>query len=64
MTPTASGPTATATTGAAIAKGDRVLAFDVGSGERHLLVLDGTGTRKHKGLGILDPDRWAGQPWG
>ncbi|HJQ93522.1 MAG TPA: hypothetical protein VJ874_04470 [Candidatus Thermoplasmatota archaeon] len=64
MTPAASGPTATATTGAAIAKGDRVLAFDVGSGERHLLVLDGTGTRKHKGLGILDPDRWAGQPWG
>ncbi|MHB1260960.1 MAG: tRNA (adenine-N1)-methyltransferase [Thermoplasmatota archaeon] len=47
-----------------ITKGDRVLAFDVGTGERHLLVADGTGTRKHKGLGILDPDRWVGQPWG
>ena len=48
----------------AIAMGDRVLALELGTGERHLLVLDGTGARKHKGLGILDPDRWAGQPWG
>lgn len=47
-----------------IGKGDRVVAFEAGTGERHLLVLDGSGTRKHKGLGILDPDRWAGQPWG
>ncbi|HUR25047.1 MAG TPA: hypothetical protein VM327_03415 [Candidatus Thermoplasmatota archaeon] len=47
-----------------IREGDRVLALDVGTGERHLLVVDGTGTRKHKGLGILDPDRWSGQPWG
>jgi tRNA (adenine57-N1/adenine58-N1)-methyltransferase catalytic subunit len=47
-----------------IRTGDRVLAFEVATLERHLLVLDGTGTRKHKGLGILDPDRWAGQPWG
>ncbi|MFA5943029.1 MAG: tRNA (adenine-N1)-methyltransferase [Candidatus Thermoplasmatota archaeon] len=49
---------------ATIGKADRVLAFEVNTGERHLLVLDGTGTRKHKGLGILDPDRWVGQPWG
>src|SRR5687768_1750734 len=48
----------------AIRTGDRVLAFEAGTGERHPLVLDGTGTRKHKGLGVLDPDRWAGQPWG
>src|SRR5687768_2276174 len=47
-----------------IRAGDRVLAFEVATGERHLLLLDGTGTRKHKGLGILDPDRWVGRPWG
>ena len=48
----------------AIAKGDRVLALEPATGERHLLVLDGKGTRKQKGLGIVDPDRLAGQPWG
>jgi tRNA (adenine57-N1/adenine58-N1)-methyltransferase catalytic subunit len=47
-----------------IRTGDRVLAFEAATGDRHLLALDGSGTRKHKGLGILDPDRWAGQPWG
>jgi tRNA (adenine57-N1/adenine58-N1)-methyltransferase len=49
---------------AAIRKGDRVIAFEVGTGFRHLLVCDGTGARKHKGLGIVDPDRWVGSPWG
>ena len=48
----------------AIAKGDRVLAYEAATGERHLLVPDGAGARKHKGLGILDPDRWVGQAWG
>lgn len=49
---------------AAIQKGDRVLAFEPATGERHLIVVDGKGTRKEKGLGIVDPDRLAGQPWG
>lgn len=48
----------------AIAKGDRVLAFDPGTGDKWLLQVDGKGTRKEKGLGIVDPDRLAGQPWG
>lgn len=48
----------------AIAKGDRVLAFEPDTGERHLLVVDGKGTRKQKGLGIVDPDRLAGHAWG
>lgn len=47
-----------------IGMGDRVVAFEPATGERHLLLLDGSGTRKHKGLGILDPDRWVGQAWG
>jgi tRNA (adenine57-N1/adenine58-N1)-methyltransferase catalytic subunit len=47
-----------------IQKGDRVLAYEPASGERHLLVVDGKGTRKEKGLGIVDPDRLAGLAWG
>ena len=54
----ASGPTA------AIAAGDRVVAFEVATGFRHLLVCDGGGARKHKGLGVIDPGRWVGQSWG
>ena len=49
---------------AAIQKGDRVLALEPATGDRHLLVVDGKGTRKERGLGIVDPDRLAGQPWG
>ena len=49
---------------AAIAKGDRVLAFDADTGDRYLVVPDGKGTRKEKGLGIIDPDRLVGQAWG
>ncbi|MEA3136980.1 MAG: tRNA (adenine57-N1/adenine58-N1)-methyltransferase catalytic subunit [Thermoplasmata archaeon] len=48
----------------AIRLGDRVIAFEVGTGFRHLLVCDGSGARKHKGLGIVDPDRWVGSAWG
>jgi tRNA (adenine57-N1/adenine58-N1)-methyltransferase len=47
-----------------ILAGDRVVAFETATGDRHLLVLDGTGARRHKGLGVVDPDKWAGQPWG
>ena len=44
--------------------GDRVVAFEVATGFRHLLVADAAGARKHKGLGIVDPGKWVGQPWG
>ena len=44
--------------------GDRVIAFEAGTGFRHLLVADANGARKHKGLGIVDPGKWVGSPWG
>lgn len=44
--------------------GDRVIAFEAGTGFRHLLVADAGGARKHKGLGIVDPGKWVGSPWG
>jgi tRNA (adenine57-N1/adenine58-N1)-methyltransferase catalytic subunit len=44
--------------------GDRVIAFEARTGFRHLLVADGTGARRHKGLGVVDPDKWVGQAWG
>jgi tRNA (adenine57-N1/adenine58-N1)-methyltransferase len=47
-----------------IQAGDRVVAFEVETAFRHLLVADAAGPRKHKGLGILDPGKWVGQPWG
>ncbi len=47
-----------------IQKGDRIIAFDPATGDRWLLAADGKGTRKEKGLGIVDPDRLAGQAWG
>src|SRR5689334_20529354 len=48
----------------AIRTGDRVVAYEAATGDRHLLVLDGTGARRHKGLGVVDPDKWAGSAWG
>ncbi|MGB0652006.1 MAG: tRNA (adenine-N1)-methyltransferase [Thermoplasmatota archaeon] len=47
-----------------IAAGDRILAFDPANGHRWLLIADGGGARKEKGLGIVDPDRLVGEPWG
>lgn len=44
--------------------GERVVAFELATGMRHLLVCDAAGSRKHKGLGVLDPGRWAGLAWG
>lgn len=49
---------------ATIASGDRIVALETDSGFRHLLQADGHGARKHKGLGVVDPDRLVGQPWG
>lgn len=48
----------------AIRAGDRFIALEPDTGERVLLVADGKGTRKEKGLGIVDPDRLVGQPYG
>ena len=47
-----------------IQPGDRVVAFESATGFRHLLVADAAGARKHKGLGIVDPGKWVGSPWG
>ncbi len=47
-----------------IAAGDRVIAFDGEAGHKWLLQLDGGGARKIKGLGVVDPGRLAGTPWG
>ena len=47
-----------------IQPGDRVLAHDAGRGEDHLIVLDGGGARKQRGLGVFDPGRLAGMAWG
>lgn len=52
------------TTPATIRPGDRVLAYDPDAGHSWLLQLDGKGTRKDKGLGIIDPDQLAGKSWG
>ena len=47
-----------------VAAGHRVIAFEPATGVRHLVVADGKGTRKEKGLGIVDPDRLVGRPYG
>ncbi|MEA3203846.1 MAG: tRNA (adenine57-N1/adenine58-N1)-methyltransferase catalytic subunit [Thermoplasmata archaeon] len=48
----------------AIRAGDRVLALEPGTGQSYLLHADGKGTRKEKGMGIVDPDRLVGLPYG
>ncbi len=48
----------------AIRSGDAVAVVDSETGERYLLQLDGKGARKERGLGIVNPDEWAGRPWG
>lgn len=44
--------------------GDRFIALEPDTGQRYLLVADGKGTRKEKGLGVFDPDRLVGKPYG
>lgn len=44
--------------------GDRFIAIEPGTGERYLLAADGKGARKEKGLGVVDPDRLVGKPYG
>lgn len=48
----------------AIRAGDRILALELDTGQSYLLHADGKGTRKEKGMGILDPDRLVGLPYG
>jgi tRNA (adenine57-N1/adenine58-N1)-methyltransferase len=61
---TAPARTAQQARAATIQAGDRVLALEPGTGQAYLLHCDGQGTRKEKGLGIVDPDRLVGQPYG
>lgn len=49
---------------AAIQAGDRVLALEPDTGAAYLLQVDGQGARKEKGLGIVDPGRLVGLPYG
>ncbi len=44
--------------------GDRVILLEPASGRRFLVHLDGAGARKDKGLGVFDPARLEGTPWG
>lgn len=44
--------------------GDRFIALEADTAFSHLLHADGAGTRKHKGLGIVDPDRLVGTAYG
>jgi len=48
----------------AIAAGDRILVLHPETGHRYLLVADGKGARKERGLGVVDPDRFVGLPYG
>ncbi len=48
----------------AIQAGDRVLVLEPATARRWLLRLDGGHARKVPGLGVLDPNRFAGEPWG
>jgi tRNA (adenine57-N1/adenine58-N1)-methyltransferase len=47
-----------------VAAGDRFIALEPDTGYPYLLHADGRGTRKEKGLGIVDPDRLVGLPYG
>ncbi len=47
-----------------VAAGDRVILFEPSTGRRYLVHLDGEGARKEKGLGVFDPARLEGTPWG
>ncbi len=49
---------------AKVQSGDRVLLIEPDTGYLHLVVPDGKGTRKQRGLGVFDPDRLVGQPYG
>jgi tRNA (adenine57-N1/adenine58-N1)-methyltransferase len=47
-----------------IRRGDRILVLHPETGHRYLLVADGKGARKERGLGVVDPDRFVGQGYG
>lgn len=47
-----------------VGPGDRVILLEAESGRRFFVHLDGGGARKDKGLGVFDPARLEGTPWG
>lgn len=49
---------------ALVQRGDRILALEPDTGEAYLLRADGKGARKERGLGVVDPDRLVGLPYG
>lgn len=49
---------------ASVQSGDRVFLLEPETGHTHLVVPDGKGTRKQRGLGVFDPDRLVGQLYG
>ncbi|MEA3191140.1 MAG: tRNA (adenine57-N1/adenine58-N1)-methyltransferase catalytic subunit [Thermoplasmata archaeon] len=48
----------------AVQAGDRVALLEPDTGHVHLVQLDGQGARKQKGLGVFDPARIEGLPYG
>jgi tRNA (adenine57-N1/adenine58-N1)-methyltransferase len=54
----------TAPAPATVARGDRVVLVEPETGFVHLVHCDGKGTRKQRGLGVLDPDRLVGVAFG
>ncbi len=57
-------PTPTPARIPAVQPGDRVLLLEPDTGHLHLVVPDGKGARKQRGLGVFDPDRLVGMPYG
>lgn len=53
-----------APSGGTVQPGDRILLLDPATGYRYLVHLDGQGARKERGLGVFDPGRLAGTPFG
>jgi tRNA (adenine57-N1/adenine58-N1)-methyltransferase len=44
--------------------GDRIILFELDTGRRHLVVLDGKGARQQRGVGVFDPGKFVGKPYG
>ena len=49
---------------ARVGPGDRVLLWEAEPDRRHLVVVDGAGARKQRGLGVFDPARLLDLAWG
>lgn len=53
-----------ASSGPAVGQGARFILFEPDTAYAHLVHADGKGARKQKGLGVFDPDRLVGTPYG